>query len=126
MRYITNGTYLNIMKEMLEGEVSEEMKPLKQRIARLIDLYEEALEKVKADDNQDEQDFLARRLYNMTAVIIQSLLLIEDASKASDLFAKSANVLVRMAEEEVTGSSAYIKAFTPADLEHFKVVEEEV
>ncbi|WP_277265588.1 acyl-CoA dehydrogenase family protein [Prevotella corporis] len=126
VRYITNGTYLNIMKEMLEGEVSEEMKPLKQRIARLIDLYEEALEKVKADDNQDEQDFLARRLYNMTAVIIQSLLLIDDASKASDLFAKSANVLVRMAEEEVTGSSAYIKAFTPADLEHFKVVEEEV
>lgn len=126
VRYITNGTYLNIMKEMLEGEVSEEMKPLKQRIARLIDLYEEALEKVKADDNQDEQDFLARRLYNMTAVIIQSLLLIEDASKASDLFAKSANVLVRMAEEEVTGSSAYIKAFTPADLEHFTVVEEEV
>lgn len=126
VRYITNGTYLNIMKEMLEGEVSEEMKPLTQRIARLIDLYEEALEKVKADDNQDEQDFLARRLYNMTAVIIQSLLLIEDASKASDLFAKSANVLVRMAEEEVTGSSAYIKAFTPADLEHFKVVEEEV
>lgn len=106
VRYITNGTYLNIMKEMLEGEVSEEMKPLKQRIAKLIDLYEEALEKVKADDNQDEQDFLARRLYNMTAVIIQSLLLIEDASKASDLFAKSANVLVRMAEEEVTGSSA--------------------
>lgn len=126
VRYITNGTYLNIMKEMLEGEVSEEMKPLKQRIARLIDLYEEALEKVKADDNQDEQDFLARRLYNMTAVIIQSLLLIEDASKASDLFAKSANVLVRMAEEEVTGSSTYIKAFTPADLEHFKVIEEEV
>lgn len=126
VRYITNGTYLNIMKEMLEGEVSEEMKPLKQRIARLIDLYEEALEKVKADDNQDEQDFLARRLYNMTAVIIQSLLLIEDASKASDIFAKSANVLVRMAEEEVTGSSAYIKAFTPADLEHFTVVEEEV
>lgn len=126
VRYITNGTYLNIMKEMLEGEVSEKMKPLKQRIAKLIDLYEEALEKVKADDNQDEQDFLARRLYNMTAVIIQSLLLIEDASKASDLFAKSANVLVRMAEEEVTGSSAYIKAFTPADLEHFKVVEEEV
>lgn len=125
VRYITNGTYLNIMKEMLEGEVSQEMKPLKQRIARLIDLYEEALEKVKADDNQDEQDFLARRLYNMTAVIIQSLLLIEDASKASDLFAKSANVLVRMAEEEVTGSSAYIKAFTPADLEHFKVVEED-
>lgn len=126
VRYITNGTYLNITKEMLEGEVSEEMKPLKQRIARLIDLYEEALEKVKADDNQDEQDFLARRLYNMTAIIIQSLLLIEDASKAPELFAKSANVLVRMAEEEVTGSSAYIKAFTLADLEHFKVVEEEV
>ena len=67
----------------------------------------ESVEKVNAEENQDVHDFLARRLYNMTADIIGSLLLIEDAAKAPELFKKSANVFVRMAEEEVTGSAAY-------------------
>ncbi|MGG6544605.1 UNVERIFIED_CONTAM: acyl-CoA dehydrogenase family protein [Prevotella sp. 15_C9] len=124
VRYITNGTYLSIMKEMLTNEVSSEMESLKARVAKLVTLYEEALEKVKADENQDEQDFLARRLYNMTASIVQALLLIEDASKAPELFAKSANVFVRMAEEEVTGCAAYIQAFNASDLEYFKAAEE--
>ena len=62
---------------------------------------------------------------NMTADIIGSLLLIEDAAKAPELFKKSANVFVRMAEEEVTGSAAYIKDFTPEDLDNFKAVDDE-
>ena len=126
VRYITNGTYLSIMKEMLEGALSCDcMKGLRERVAKLVQLYEEAVEKVNASDNQDVHDFLARRLYNMTADIIGSLLLIEDASKAPELFKKSAHVFVRMAEEEVIGHTAYIKAFNPEDLEQFKAVEEE-
>ena len=120
VRYITNGTYLNIMKEMLENDVCDCMKDLKARVERLVALYEEALEKVKASECQDTIDFLARRLYNMTAGIIESLLLIEDASKAPELFEKSANVFVRMTEEEVAGSVAYIKAFDSKELEYFK------
>ena len=126
VRYITNGTYLSIMKEMLEGELSCDcMKGLRDRVAKLVQLYEEAVEKVNASENQDVHDFLARRLYNMTADIIGSLLLIEDAAKAPELFKKSAHVFVRMAEEEVIGHTAYIKAFNPEDLEQFKAVEEE-
>ena len=126
IRYITNGTYLSIMKEMLEGELACDcMKGLRERVAKLVQLYEEAVEKVNASDNQDVHDFLARRLYNMTADIIGSLLLIEDAAKAPDLFKKSAHVFIRMAEEEVIGHTAYIKAFNAEDLEQFKAVEEE-
>lgn len=125
IRYITNGTYLQIMNEMLDEEVCDCMKPLKERVAKLVALYEEALEKIKADGNQDEQDFLARRLYDMTAGIIESLLLIADASKAPELFKKSANVFVRMTEEEVIGHTAYIKAFSAEDLDSFRAVEEE-
>ena len=120
VRYITNGTYLNIMKEMLANDVCDCMKDLKARVERLVALYEEALEKVKASECQDTIDFLARRLYNMTAGIIESLLLIEDASKAPELFEKSTNVFVRMTEEEVAGSVAYIKAFDSKELEYFK------
>ena len=126
IRYITNGTYLSIMKEMLEGELACDcMKGLRDRVARLVELYEESIERVNAYDNQDVHDFLARRLYNMTADIIGSLLLIEDAAKAPELFKKSANVFVRMAEEEVTGSAAYIKDFTLEDLNNFKAVDDE-
>jgi alkylation response protein AidB-like acyl-CoA dehydrogenase len=123
IRYITNGTYLQIMKEMLEAEVSDSMKPLKARVEKLVALYEEAIEKVKADANQDEHDFLGRRLYNMTAEIIEALLILDDASKAPELFEKSANVFVRMAEENTIGQHAYIMAFNAEDLKNFVAVE---
>ena len=123
VRYITNGTYLAIMKEMLDTPVSDNLQPLKVRIAELVDLYEEALNKVNSDENQEQHDFLARRLYDMTAEIIMSLLICIDASKAPELFEKSANVYVRMAEEDVIGKAAYIKAFKAEDLKNF-VAEE--
>ena len=120
IRYITNGTYLSIIKEMLENEVSEDLKPLKERVAKLVDLYEAAINKVKEANDQAVHDFLARRLYNMTGDIVMSLLILDDATKSPELFAKSANVYVRMAEEEVLGHSAYIQNFQAEDLDSFK------
>lgn len=120
IRYITNGTYLNIMKEMLQGEVSESLKPLQERVAKLVATYEACLDKVKAGANQDEHDFLGRRLYDMTADIVASLLILDDAMRAPELFEKSANVFVRMAEEEVMGKAAYIQAFHADDLKNFE------
>ena len=120
IRYITNGTYLNIIKEMLESEVSDDLKALKARVAKLADLYEAAINKVKEANDQTVHDFLARRLYNMTGDIVMSLLILDDATKSPELFAKSANVYVRMAEEEVLGHSAYIQNFTPESLDNFK------
>lgn len=119
IRYITNGTYLNIMKEMLAEEVSEAVKPLLDRIAKCVDLYAEAVDKVKADNDQAEHDFLGRRLYNMTGDIILSLLLLKDATKDPEEFEKSANVFVRMAEEECVGSHAYVMNFKADDLKNF-------
>ena len=120
IRYITNGTYLSIIKEMLESEVSDDLKALKERVAKLVDLYEAAINKVKEANDQAVHDFLARRLYNMTGDIVMSLLILDDATKSPELFAKSANVYVRMAEEEVLGHSAYIQNFQAEDLESFK------
>ncbi len=120
IRYITNGTYLSIIKEMLESEVSDDLKALKERVAKLVDLYEAAINKVKEANDQAVHDFLARRLYNMTGDIVMSLLILDDATKAPDMFQKSANVYVRMAEEEVLGHSAYIQNFKAEDLESFK------
>lgn len=124
IRYITNGTYLGIIKEMLANEVSEEMKPLQIRVGKLVEVYEQAVNYVKETGCQETQDFLARRLYEMTADIIMSLLIIDDATRAPHLFTKSANVYVRYAEAEVTGHAAYIKNFITEDLVNFRAMEE--
>lgn len=120
IRYITNGTYLSIMKEMMERPICECAAHMRSRIAKLIELYEDALNYVKEQANQELQDFLARRLYEMTADIIMSILLLEDATRAPELFQKSVNVYVRHAEAECAAHHAYIKAFKAEDLVNFK------
>ena len=120
IRYITNGTYLGIIKEMLEKEVSEDLKPLKARVVEMVKLYEQALEYVKQAQDQEVQDFLARRLYNMTGDIVMSLLILEDATRSAELFSKSANVYVRMAQAEVMAEHVYIMNFVKEDLPSFR------
>ena len=120
IRYITNGTYLSIIKEMMERPICDCAAPMRQRIAKLVELYEDAINYVKEQGDQNLQDFLARRLYEMTADIIMSVLLLEDATRAPELFKKSIHVYLRHAEAECTAHHAYIKGMTAADLEHFK------
>ena len=120
---------LNNIKEMLDSvcccDTAANLNSLKARVEKLIPVYEEALNDAKSLNNQDAFDFLARRLYDMTAELVMSLLILRDATKAPELFEKSANVYVRMAEEDVLGKSAYIKAFQVEDLASFKAAETE-
>ena len=125
IRYVTNGTYLGIIKEMLEKEVAPEFQALKDRVAKMVEKYEDAINYVKAAGNNDLHDFLARRLYEMTAEIIMSLLILDDATRAPELFAKSANVYVRYAEGTVAGHYAYIKEFKAEDIADFLAVAPE-
>ncbi|MBS7316813.1 MAG: acyl-CoA dehydrogenase family protein [Bacteroidales bacterium] len=120
IRYITNGTYSAIIREMLDKEVSEDLRPLKARVGAMVEKLETAIATVKASANQDVQDFLARRLYDMTGDILMSLLILDDATVSPDLFSKSANVYVRMAEAEVNGHFEYVQNFKAGDLEYFK------
>lgn len=122
IRFITNGTYLDIIQELLQGEISDELKPYRERIAHCVELYSRAIEKVKAGTNQEQHDYLGRRLYDMTGEIIMSLLLINDASKAPELFAKSARLYTRLTEEHVVGHTAFIESFDITDLDDCKFV----
>lgn len=126
IRYIMNGTYLNIMREMIEQPVSDALIPLRQRVEVMLSQYEESIAFVKDANCQETQDFLARRLYNMTANLVMSLLILDDATKAENLFVKSAHVFVRHAEEENAGHSLFIKNFTPSALTYYRTNEKEV
>ena len=120
IRYITNGTYLSIIDEMLGEAVAEDLKPLQERAKKLVELYRQAVDYVKETGCQEAQDFLARRLYEMTAEILMSLLILNDATRAPQLFTKSANVYVRMAEADVVAHYTYIKSFIAEDLVNFR------
>ncbi|MCQ2147312.1 MAG: acyl-CoA dehydrogenase family protein [Bacteroidales bacterium] len=123
IRYITNGTYVNIMKDMLSEEVAESLKPLQARVAKMVEKYEEAIETVKAFGSQPVQDFLGRKLYDMTGDIMISLLLISDANRCAELFEKNVNVYVRFAESDACANYAYVQNFQAEDLEYFKARE---
>ena len=117
---------LNNIKEMMNGmTVLDRLEPMAKRVMALIQIYEDALAKVKALENQAAQDFLARRLYDMTAELVMSILIIRDATNAPELFEKSANVYVRMATEDIAGKAAYIDMFKAEHLEYFKAAEAE-
>jgi hypothetical protein len=124
IRYITNGTYQNIINDMLAEDVLPELVPLKNKIAGCAQILSECVAKVREAGDAELQDFLARRLYDMTGEIIMSLLLLHDASLAPDLFAGSARVYARMAEENVIGKAAYIANFSVEDLPDFRAVKE--
>ena len=106
----------------MERPICECAQPMRDRIAKLIANYEDAINYVKEQNDQALQDFLARRLYEMTADIIMSILLLEDATRAPELFKKSINVFLRHAEAECTAHYTYIKAMKADDLENFKAL----
>ena len=120
IRYIINGTYLSIIKEMMQKEAAEGLAPLKAMVEKMVGKYEELVGQIKAEANQEKQDFVARRLYEITADIIMSLLIIDDATRSATLFEKSANVFVRHALEEVNGHYDFIKSLKAEDLAYYK------
>ena len=120
IRYVTNGTYLSIIKEMLENEVGADLQPLKERVAKLVVRYEEVLEALKNNTDQEKLDFMARHLYEITADIIMALLILDDATRAPELFAKSAHVYVRLAESEVAKHLTFMSDLSSEDLLNYK------
>ncbi|MBQ0090714.1 MAG: acyl-CoA dehydrogenase family protein, partial [Prevotellaceae bacterium] len=90
IRYVTNGTYLNIIQEMQQNEFAEDLKPLVDRIGELINKYQTALEYIKEMQSDELQELAARDLYEMTATLIMSLLLLQDATMSMSLFGESA------------------------------------
>ena len=120
IRYVTNGTYLDILREFAQEAVIDELKPLQERIIEMTNKFEAATNLVKEAGNQELLDILARSLYEMAAVNVMANLLLMDASRAPELFAKSAKVYVNLVESEVEKHFKFINSFKAEDLEAYK------
>ena len=75
---------------------------------------------MKEAQNQELLDLMARRLYEMAAVCVMSHLLLQDATKAPELFSKSLNVYVNYAESEVEKHFNFIRKFQAEELASYR------
>ncbi|MDE7154339.1 MAG: acyl-CoA dehydrogenase family protein [Muribaculaceae bacterium] len=118
---VTTGMYGNIIATYQDMLVTEELKPLKDEVEKMIEIYNKAVAAVNEINDPEYTSFQARRLVEMAADIIMSYLLITDASRyGSESMAKSAHVYVNMAKAEVAKHSEFIATFSPAQVEAYK------
>ena len=75
---------------------------------------------MKEPQNQELLHLVSRRLYEMAAVCVMSHLLLQDATKAPDMFGKSLNVYVNYAESEVEKHFNFIRKFQAEELESYR------
>ena len=120
IRYVTNGAYASTLHEYELIPCSPEMESLMERVKEMTRKFEACTNAVKAAQNQELQDFVARRLMEMAAVNIMSHLLIQDATRAPELFAKSAHVYVNYAEAEVEKHFNFIRKFEADELADYR------
>jgi len=120
LRYITNGTYLGIIRDFEAQTVAPEYEAYMTRIKEMASKLEAATNAVKEVGDQELIDFCSRKLYEMTAYTIMCHLLIQDTQKAPELFARSLNVFVNLAESEVEKHFNYIRRMDVAQLENYR------
>ena len=112
IRHVTTGTYLNKINEYAAEAYAPELKPLQDRLAKMTELYADAVARVTALKDTEYTDFQARRMVEMAGHIIMGYLLLGDATRCAD-FTKSANVYVRFGEAEVNRHYKFITEFAP-------------
>lgn len=120
IRYVTNGSYIATLRDFEAIPCSADMEPLMSRLKKMADKFEVSTNAVKETQDQEYLDFVARRLVEMAAHCIMAHLLIQDATRASELFGKSAHVYLCYAEAEVEKHANFIKKMDKEDLAFYK------
>ncbi|MBQ9560148.1 MAG: acyl-CoA dehydrogenase family protein [Bacteroidaceae bacterium] len=129
IRYVTTGLYSQVIEEMLNAAVPSEyegyvarIKAMAEKFNAAIALVKEAQERAEAagEDKNNVHDLCARHLYEMAGDVIMSLLLLQNATQASDLFAKSLQVYVNLAEAEVEKHSTLVSRMTSESIENYR------
>ena len=128
IRYITNGTYLTILRELEEenSTVNGQWSMFNELFSRakvLADKLEACVNAVKEAGSQELQDLAARHLYDITANAMMAHLLVLDAGRAPELFGKSAQVFLNLAEAEVAKNEKYIANLSVEQVANYKPAE---
>ena len=119
IRHVTTGTYTNLIEEYLNTEVDQRLEGTKNTIKEMFKAYTETLAKVEEVKDDQYVSFVARRLVEMAADVVMSSLLLLDANR-NDMFDKSLEVYVKMAQADIVKHADFIANFRIEDMEAYK------
>ena len=120
IRYATSGFYASVMREFAEWKVLPELVPLKERLDAMSARYEEVINVVVEQKDQEFTDLMARRLVEMAGYIIMGYLLLQDATSSPELFTSSAHVFIHWVEAEVDKHTGYIGRIRPDVMNYYR------
>ena len=122
IRYVTNGIYATVIQDMerqammagLEGDYT--LRRLKEMASK----FNACTAAVKDTADQDFHDLCARHLYDMAGNIIMCHLLMQNTLKNPELFGRSLQVYVNMADAEVEKQFNWIRKMTPDKVDYYR------
>ena len=121
IRHVTTGTYKLLMDLYAAVEVSDSLKPLRDSIMQLVKVYDDTVSRVNEVKDTTYLDFVARRLVEMAGNIVMSFLLLTDTNReGGEMFRRSLEVYVKMAQAEVMKHFEFISNFRPDQTEIYK------
>ena len=119
IRHVLSGTYKALLEQYAQAEVSAELQPVKETIAKMAEKFLAAVAVINDIKNQEYTDFMARRLVEMGGFTIMSYLLLSDANRNAN-FVKTLHVYVNLAQAEIDKHAEFIAKFSPEQLEFYK------
>ncbi len=119
IRGVGNGVFQKAMQEYLSRPVKPELEYLKSVLTKMADQFSKIIEKVNEQEEPEFLDFHARRLVEMAGNVIIGCLLLHDANR-NDVYAKSAEIFIRMGRADNISKVSMINQFHPKDLGAYK------
>ena len=120
IRYVTNGFYSQVISDYEAMPVAAEYEGYLTRVKEMAAKFNACVAAVKDAADEDLHDICARHLYEMAASIIMCHLLMQNASKAPELFGKSLNVYVNYAESEIEKHNNWINKMSVEQLDAYR------
>ena len=120
IRYVTNGFYSSVIEDYAQMPVAAELEGIKSRVAAMAEKFNASVAKVKEAENQELHDLCARHLYEMAADVIMCHLLMQNASKAPEIFMHSLEVYANHAEAEVAKHATLVERMTVEQLDNYR------
>ena len=132
IRHVMTGTYAQLVEGYQQLPVAPALEAQKAQLDEMFAKYQQAVEAVKAVNEPEYTDFMARHLVEMAGDCVMGYLLVTDASRnldsedatvkvAAEELLRSAKVYVNLGQANVARNAAFVASVAPADMASYNV-----
>ena len=108
LRYVLNGSYSKLIDTFAALSVKEGLQPLTAKLGKMKVDYDNAVAAVNDANDSATTDFAARSLVEMSALLIMSYLIVDDANR-NERLDNSACDFINLAESEIARNLVIVK-----------------